>query len=444
MKSLKVADLMTDEVVSVAPGTAFKDIVTLFAQYDISGVPVLDDEDRVVGVVSQSDVLAHAEPEPGAPQDEGAPARPATAGQIMSSPAVTVHAEETAADAARLMSRRGIERLPVVDEEDRLVGIVTRRDLLRMFLRPDSEIRRRVQDVLADLADVPAGDVDIHVVDGIVTLAGTVPRGSRLPVVLGLVERLDGVVAVASRITTRTDDAASTRAGHPRRAMPLRTVGDVMTHAVITVDRGTACEDVAETLRMWHLSSVPVLSEDGRVAGVVCESDLLLRPQEEAGTPRNALAGQLMTRPAVTVQKDTTIAGAARLMARGHLKRLPVVDDDGRPLGFVSRGDLLRAYLRPDADIAAELRELIAYQLLPHGSADVDVHVADGIVHLHGTLPDPTLQDVLLRAARTVPGVVDVEADFHGPRTRVGVTATNEPPDAGAPPAEAAQTGPVP
>lgn len=60
----------------------------------------------------------------------------------MSTPAVTVHAEETAADAARLMTRRGIERLPVVDEEDRLVGIVTRRDLLRLFVRPDSEIRR--------------------------------------------------------------------------------------------------------------------------------------------------------------------------------------------------------------------------------------------------------------------------------------------------------------
>ncbi|MEU6864445.1 CBS domain-containing protein [Streptomyces sp. NPDC046876] len=435
MKSLKVADLMTDEVVSVAPGTACKDVAELLAEHDISGVPVLDDEDRVAGVVSQTDVPARAAPHPAAPRGDAAPTPPTTAGEIMSCPAVTVRAEATAADAARLMTRRGVGRLPVVDEEDRLVGIVTRRDLLRMFLRPDSEIRRRVQDVLVDFADVPAGDVDIHVVDGIVTLAGTVPHRSRLPAVLGLVERLDGVVAVASRITTRTDDTAATApVGHVRRAMPLRTVGDVMTHAVISVDRRAACEDIAETLRMWHVSSVPVLSEEGRVAGVVCESDLLLRTRDAAGTPRNAVAGRLMTRPAVTVQKDTTIAGAARLMARGRLEHLPVVDGDGRPVGSVSRGDLLKAYLRPDADIAAELRGLITYQLLPHGSADVHVDVADGIARLHGTLPDPALADLLVRGARTVPGVVDVEADFDRRTTR----RREEPA------AEAAQTGPVP
>ncbi|MFE3760221.1 CBS domain-containing protein [Streptomyces sp. NPDC059104] len=222
MKHLKVADLMSDEVVSVAPGTAFKDVAKLLAQYDISGVPVLDDEDRVVGVVSQTDLLARAVPGPhsseqGVTATAGAP----TAGDVMSAPAVTVPAEETVADAARLMTRRGVERLPVVDVEDRLVGIVTRRDLLRMFLRPDSEIRRRVTDeVLTEVLGVPAGDVDVHVVDGIVTLEGLVGRRSQLPALLGLVERLDGVVAVASRVTARTDDTATTHADRARHAMP--------------------------------------------------------------------------------------------------------------------------------------------------------------------------------------------------------------------------------
>ncbi len=220
MQSLKVTDLMSDEVVSVVPGTAFKDVAKLLAQYDISGVPVLDDEDRVVGVVSQTDVLAHAGPDPYASPDERPAARPTTAGEIMSAPAITVLAGGTAADAARLMTRRGIERLPVVDEEDRLVGIITRRDLLRMFLRPDSEIRRRVQEALRDVADVPAADVEVHVVDGIVTLDGTVARRSRLPVILSLVERIDGVVAVASRLTARTDDEESTGVGNVRHAMP--------------------------------------------------------------------------------------------------------------------------------------------------------------------------------------------------------------------------------
>ncbi|WP_407840674.1 CBS domain-containing protein [Streptomyces sp. DSM 116496] len=221
MKHLKVADLMTDEVVSVAPGTGFKDVAKLLAQYDISGVPVLDDEDRVVGVVSQTDLLAYTVP--GSHLSEQSPPAPGppTAGEVMSAPAVTVHAEETVADAARLMTRRGIERLPVVDVEDRLVGIVTRRDLLRLFLRPDSEMRRRITDeVLTEVLGVPAGDVDVHVVDGIVTLEGHVERRSQLPALLGLVEQLDGVVAVASRVTARTDDTASMHGDHARHAMP--------------------------------------------------------------------------------------------------------------------------------------------------------------------------------------------------------------------------------
>ncbi|MFB7176411.1 CBS domain-containing protein [Streptomyces sp. NPDC056257] len=221
MKHMKVADLMTDEVVSAAPGTVFKDVAKLLAQYDISGVPVLDDEDRVMGVVSQTDLLAHAGPGSGTSWQNGTAVEPPTAGDVMSAPAVTVRAEETVADAARLMTRRGIERLPVVDVEDRLVGIVTRRDLLRMFLRPDSEIRRRVTgEVLTEVLGVPAGDVDVHVVDGIVTLDGQVERRSQLPALLSLVEQLDGVVAVASRVTARTDDTAIPHADQARHAMP--------------------------------------------------------------------------------------------------------------------------------------------------------------------------------------------------------------------------------
>ncbi|MFF4578504.1 CBS domain-containing protein [Streptomyces sp. NPDC001389] len=221
MNQIKVADLMSDEVVSAAPGTAVKDIVKLLAQYDISGIPVLDDEDRVMGVISQTDVLARAAPlSAGAPGHDEDGEQPPTAASIMSSPAVTVRAEETAADAARLMTRRGIERLPVVDVEDRLVGIVTRRDLLRMFLRPDTEIRRRVQEILEDVLDVPAGDVQVHVVDGIVTLEGRLPDRSGLPVLLSLVERMDGVVAVAPRLTAGSDDAQGSGNGRSRQAMP--------------------------------------------------------------------------------------------------------------------------------------------------------------------------------------------------------------------------------
>ncbi|MFJ3175320.1 CBS domain-containing protein [Streptomyces roseus] len=219
MKHIKVADLMTDEVVSVTPGTVFKDVVKLLAQYDITGVPVLDEEDRVVGVVSQTDLLARAAPGPDASQGDAGAGGASTAGEVMSSPAVTVRAEQTAADAARLMTRRGIERLPVVDVEDRLVGIITRRDLLRVFLRPDSEIRRRVRDeVLADVLAVPAGDIDVHVIDGVVALDGHIRQAEQLSLLISLVERIDGVVAVASHVTARSGAAAS--AGHSRDTAP--------------------------------------------------------------------------------------------------------------------------------------------------------------------------------------------------------------------------------
>ncbi|MER7463198.1 CBS domain-containing protein [Streptomyces sp. NPDC097981] len=191
----------------------------------------------------------------------------------------------------------------------------------------------------------------------------------------------------------------------------LRTVDDVMTHAVISVDTGAQFKDIVESMRQWRISALPVLSGDGRVAGVVSEADLLLKAQG-MDESRAVTAGRLMTVPAVTVAKDATIAGAARLMARGHLKRLPVVDNDGRLVGVVSRGDLLKIYLRPDEDIGAELRELLMAHLIPAGSAEVHVHVANGIVYLHGTVPDPAVQDMLVRVARTVPGVVDVTAQL--------------------------------
>ncbi|MCB5163838.1 CBS domain-containing protein [Streptomyces bambusae] len=190
----------------------------------------------------------------------------------------------------------------------------------------------------------------------------------------------------------------------------LRTVADVMTHDAVSVDCGTAFKEIVERMRMWHVSALPVLAGDGTVAGVVSEADLL--PDPDGSRPAGTTAEQLMTRPAVTVAQDATLQTAARLMAHRHLKRLPVTDADGRLAGVVSRGDLLKVYLRRDADIGAEIREMISSRLLPYGSSGVHVHVADGIAHLYGSLPDPVMEDVVVRSAGTVPGVVDVTADF--------------------------------
>ncbi|MDI9885121.1 CBS domain-containing protein [Streptomyces sp. HNM0645] len=218
-KHSKVGGLMTGEVVSVVPSTPFKEVAKRLAEHDISGLPVLDEDDRVVGVVSETDLLVRQalaadavcgtrRPGPGA----GTPGRDEgdaiTAGRLMSAPAVTVHADETVAAAARTMLRRCVDRLPVVDDEDRLVGIVTRRDLLVVFLRPDPEIRRRVvEEVLVDTMGLAPDAVDVHVVDGRVTLEGTLETPAQILIVKKLTEQTDGVVSVSDRLTARGGDS---------------------------------------------------------------------------------------------------------------------------------------------------------------------------------------------------------------------------------------------
>ncbi|MFF9981842.1 CBS domain-containing protein [Streptomyces erythrochromogenes] len=192
----------------------------------------------------------------------------------------------------------------------------------------------------------------------------------------------------------------------------LRTVNDVMTHAVVSVDREMPIHDIVGAMRRWGFSSLPVVSAEGRVVGVVSEADLLAKA-EGTDESHRVTAEQLMTVPPVTVPKDATIAGAARLMAKGPFKRLPVVDGDGRLMGAVSRGDLLKIYLRPDGDLAEELRDLLTARLIPSGSAIVHVHVDQGVVRLEGEVSDPGTAEVLVRVARTVPGVVDVVSRLH-------------------------------
>ncbi|NUK06862.1 CBS domain-containing protein [Streptomyces lunaelactis] len=227
MKLSKVESVMVGEVISVTPATPFKDVAKLLAEHDITGLPVLDDDGTVLGVVSESDLLVRQASAGGADEEQQGPrhgrtARSTadtrddkreglTAGLLMSAPAITVKAEDTVAEAARTMLRRGVERLPVVDAADRLVGIVTRRDLLQVFLRPDSEIRRHViEDVLRDVLGLAPNVIDVHVVDGVVTLVGQLERHSQISVVLQLTQRLDGVVAVVDRLSSRVSDSGLT------------------------------------------------------------------------------------------------------------------------------------------------------------------------------------------------------------------------------------------
>ncbi|MEU8617754.1 CBS domain-containing protein [Streptomyces sp. NPDC048623] len=206
-------------------------------------------------------------------------------------------------------------------------------------------------------------------------------------------------------------------------AMP-RTVSDVMTHTAIAVGRDAPYKEIVALMAEWKVSALPVLEGEGRVIGVVSEADLLpkeefrteeprLPAEREAALKAGALrAGELMSSPAVTVHPDATLSEAARIMATRKVKRLPVVNGLGMLEGVVSRGDLLTVFLRPDAEIEEEIRSELLAELMP--PAQLGVSVSEGVVTLHGALPDRALVPLLARAVRAVEGVVDVRMTLGG------------------------------
>ncbi|KUO06356.1 hypothetical protein AQJ67_02070 [Streptomyces caeruleatus] len=205
-----------------------------------------------------------------------------------------------------------------------------------------------------------------------------------------------------------------------------------MTLPVVAVGRDARFKEIVRAMEQWKVSAVPVLEGDGRVIGVVSEADVL--PKEEfrdRDLPRSeqirrlsdlAKAGaltaeELMSTPAVTVHPDVTLAQAARIMAVKHLKRLPVVDDEDRLQGIVSRADLLKVFLRSDEDIEEEVRRTVVSYLFPALSHTIHVSVHDGVVTLRGGVQDTSLVWVAERLVRAVEGVVGVESRLGGEDT---------------------------
>lgn len=215
---MRVEDLMTRTVKTVAPGASLKQVAGLLVENGISGLPVCDVGGRVVGVVSEADILLKergvdrrgrlawllAPPEP----EEVAKAEARTAAEAMTSPAITISPFRSVHEAARLMLEHGVNRLPVV-KEDRLVGIVTRADVVRAFHRTDHEIAREIRDeVLQRTLWIRPGSVAVDVEGGEVTLRGDVEGRSDLTLIERLVARVPGVVGVTSELTWREDDTS--------------------------------------------------------------------------------------------------------------------------------------------------------------------------------------------------------------------------------------------
>ncbi|MBO0916175.1 CBS domain-containing protein [Streptomyces laculatispora] len=219
----RISELMTRAVVSVRIDTPFKEIARTLMEENVSAVPVLDSAGRPVGIVSEADLLRKAAdrsdlsgrtPLPNLEAWERAKAEGRNAGEVMSAPAVCAHPEWTVVEAARLMSVHNVKRLPVVDETDTLLGIVSRTDLLRVFLRQDRAIREEiVHDVLTTTLGFAPSDVTVEVNDGQVFLRGTVDDSSLIPMLIRLCTSVDGVVSVSERLRHRMDS------GHVRNGV---------------------------------------------------------------------------------------------------------------------------------------------------------------------------------------------------------------------------------
>jgi CBS domain-containing protein len=217
----RVGDVMTTDVVTVEKAAPYKQIVMIMTERKVNAVPVLTKKHHVSGMVSEFDLLLKEERHlrrlgtglPMRTRHQRAQAEGRSAAELMSSPAITIHPDAPVGAAARLMNGHHIRRLPVVDPSGLLIGIVSRRDLLSVFLRPDEEIAAEVHVVLAAILPEDPSDVAVKVTNGVVILSGTLARGERIPVAERLASDVDGVVSVSCKLTVRpAETAAGTRA----------------------------------------------------------------------------------------------------------------------------------------------------------------------------------------------------------------------------------------
>ena len=218
--NVRVGDVMTRDVVSVTPETPLKDVAAVLVERGVSGLPVCDADGAVVGVLSEADLLVK---QGGSPQRPGglfawlvetasapdlAKLRARTAGEAMTAPAITVPAGSSVSEAARTMVSLGVNRLPVV-EDGRLVGIVSRADLVRLFTRSDEEIARDIQQDVVKRLWIAPERIEVEVEQGEVVLRGEAETEVEAELLLKRIPLVAGVVGVRSELSWAVDGSGS-------------------------------------------------------------------------------------------------------------------------------------------------------------------------------------------------------------------------------------------
>ena len=205
-----VKDVMTTHVVAVRQNASYKDMAVRLREHRVSAFPVLDDEDKVIGIVSEGDLLTKEAFDGEVPgffggilhHREQGKAAGVTAADVMTTPAITIGPDETVAHAARVMYGRRVRRLPVVTPDGHLAGIVSRADLLSVYSRPEEAIKQEItENVMLDSFLVDPGRFTVTVKDGIVTVEGKPENSAVGNDIIEAIKHVDGVVAVRDRLT---------------------------------------------------------------------------------------------------------------------------------------------------------------------------------------------------------------------------------------------------
>jgi CBS domain-containing protein len=234
MKHRTVADVMTTDVVTVTTETPFKDLAGLFVEQKITALPVFGRNGTVTGIVRDTDLLKKEELQHDLSTGLGsvrplrwrrgvhAVAAGSVAGEVMTTRVVTVTPDVSLAEAARLMDKHHATCLPVVTCDGTLAGVVTPRDLLRVFLRPDADIRDEIfRDVLDNYLGTNPVLLNVDVRRGVVAVTGEVERKSMIGLVLPLVQAVDGVVDATVDLSYAVDDSHLPAAASKTPSWPI-------------------------------------------------------------------------------------------------------------------------------------------------------------------------------------------------------------------------------
>ena len=200
---MRVVDLMTSDVITASPETPIKAAARLMVRNKVSGLPVCDDDARVVGIITEADFLRLE-----VAREEADNLQPVErVEQVMHRAVLTITADATVAEAARIMVVNDVNRLPVTDADGKSLGIISRLDVVAAFTRPDEIIEDEIrEDLLRRVLFVDPDDIFVEVKNGVVTFRGEIGTRNEARLLAELGRRLDGVIKVESELTWRLDD----------------------------------------------------------------------------------------------------------------------------------------------------------------------------------------------------------------------------------------------